>query len=73
MARFMLDGRTPLNYDEALKRFELLHFGEMSDGCRSAMLELVREGEGFRRYYDYTLEFARGIADLLIKSDALDQ
>jgi|ERR1700722_329873 len=48
MARYLLDGRHPLSYDEAFKRFELLEFGMMGPGCKQSMLALVREGAAFR-------------------------
>jgi hypothetical protein len=48
MGRFLLDGRNPLSYDEAVKRFEILDFGEMGDGCKRDMLTVVKDGVGFR-------------------------
>jgi hypothetical protein len=48
MGRFLLDGRNPLSYDEALKQFELLDFSEMGAGCKHDMLRVVKGGEGFR-------------------------
>ena len=47
MGRLILDGRNPLTFDEAFKRFEVLKFGRMSDGCKKDMLRLVKGGMGF--------------------------
>jgi hypothetical protein len=57
MARFILDGRNPLTYDEAFKRFEILGFGEMGHGCKKDMLALVKGGNGFR-HAQYTVDVA---------------
>jgi len=43
MGRFLLDGRNPLEYEEALQRFEKLEFGEMGAGCKESMLSLVKD------------------------------
>jgi hypothetical protein len=44
MGRMLLDGRNPLSFEEALKRFEHLQFGEMAEGCKAEMLSIVKEG-----------------------------
>jgi hypothetical protein len=41
------NGWNPLSYDEALKWFELLDFGEMGQGCKQDMLLVVEGGDGF--------------------------
>jgi hypothetical protein len=51
MGRFLLDGRNPLSYDEAFRRFEVLKFGRMGDGCKDDMLKLVKDGLGFAHGY----------------------
>jgi hypothetical protein len=41
MARFLLDGRNPLTYKESFNRFQLLQFGEVSEGCKESMLTMI--------------------------------
>jgi hypothetical protein len=66
MGRCLLDGRNPLSFDEAFKRFELLHFGGMGEGCKKAMLGLIKDGCGFGYGDRYTLEVATYLANSLI-------
>jgi hypothetical protein len=47
MGRLILDGRNPLSFEEAFKRFEILKFGRMGEGCKKEMLKLVKAGFGF--------------------------
>jgi hypothetical protein len=51
MGRFLLDGRSPLNWTESLQQFERLEIGEMNPLCHSTMLELVHDGEGNGHIY----------------------
>jgi hypothetical protein len=52
MGRFLLDGRSPLNWTESLQQFERLEIGEMNPSCHSTMLELVHDGEGSSHIYN---------------------
>jgi hypothetical protein len=72
MGRPLLDGRNPLTYGEAFKRFQILQFGAVSEGCKLGMFSLIGEAQGFMRGYAYTKEYAEDIANKLITVDALD-
>jgi hypothetical protein len=71
MARFLLDGRNPLSYDDAFKRFQLLQFGKVSNSCKLGMFQFINKGEGFMRGYMYTKQYAAHMADILISIDGL--
>jgi hypothetical protein len=72
MGRPLLDGRNPLTYGEAFKRFQILQFGSVSEGCKLGMFGVISESEGFMRGYSYTREYAEDIANKVIAVDALD-
>ena len=66
MGRFLLDGWNPLKYDDALKRFEGLEFGEMGYRCKKDMLALVKEGFAFRHAYHCVKSVGAQLAEKLI-------
>jgi hypothetical protein len=72
MGRPLLDGRNPLTYGEAFKRFQILQFGAVSEGCKLGMFSLIDGAEGFMRGYSYTREYAEDVASQLIAVDPLD-
>lgn len=51
MGRFLLDGRNPLTWTDAMERFEKLDFGEMGAGCRVKVLNRVRGGDAYSHSY----------------------
>jgi len=47
MARFLLDGRNPQPYCEAVKCFKDLQFGRVSGGCKELMFKIIEQGTAF--------------------------
>jgi hypothetical protein len=45
IARFLLDGRYPLEWDDAFRLFERMEFGHMHPACTKKMLVMVKEGD----------------------------
>jgi hypothetical protein len=72
MARFLLDGRNPLTYNESFNRFQLLQFGAVSDGCKAAMFAMIKDSSVFHRGQARTQVYAQAIADAFIEGDPLD-
>ncbi|KAF8121480.1 hypothetical protein EV363DRAFT_1185666 [Boletus edulis] len=49
MGRYLLDGRNPQPYEDAVRRFKTeMQFGRMGKGCREKMFELLEEGSAFQ-------------------------
>jgi hypothetical protein len=44
MARYLLDGRNPLQWEDAFHLFERMEFGDMAKGCKQTMLMMVKDG-----------------------------
>ena len=65
MGRYILDGRNPLSFEEAFKRFEVLKFGRMSDNCKKDMLKLVKGGLGFSHSYSCIKDIGDRLAETL--------
>ena len=56
MGRYLLDGRNPQPYDDAVRRFKSeMEFGCMGKGCKEAMFQLIDEGTAFKRA-DYFID-----------------
>jgi hypothetical protein len=72
MARFLLDGRNPLTYNESFNRFQLLQFGAVSEGCKEAMFAMIKDSGVFHRGQARTQVYAQAIANVFIPSDPLD-
>jgi hypothetical protein len=72
MARFLLDGRNPLTFNESFKRFQVLQFGAVSEGCKQAMFSLIQDGGVFHRGHARTRVYAQIIADIFLEDDPLD-
>jgi hypothetical protein len=68
MARYLLDGRNPLGYDDAVRRFENLQFGDMGEGCKKHMLDMVKGGSGFRHATQCVEDVCSKLADTMIKA-----
>jgi hypothetical protein len=47
IARYILDGRNPLDWRDAFPAFERMEFGEMHEECKAKMLAMTRMGEAF--------------------------
>jgi hypothetical protein len=69
MGRFLLDGRCTLTFEEAFKCFEGLQFGQMAEGCKSAMLQLVKDSDAFLHGRLYVKEVATRLVNTLIMED----
>lgn len=49
MGRYLLDGRNPQPYEEAVRRFKSeTQFGRVGKGCREVMFKLLDEGAAFK-------------------------
>ncbi|KAF8547669.1 hypothetical protein OG21DRAFT_1424357, partial [Imleria badia] len=49
MGQYLLDGRNPQPYDEAVRCFKLeMEFGRMGRGCKEGMFRLIDEGSAFK-------------------------
>ena len=58
MGRYLLDGRNPQPYDEAVRRFRLeAEFGRMGKGCKEKMFRLMDDGTAFRHADIFIDEF----------------
>ncbi|KAF8549905.1 hypothetical protein OG21DRAFT_1447278 [Imleria badia] len=67
MGRFLLDGRNPQPFSDAVERFREMQFGRMSQGCRNLMFQLLDRGTGFRRADLFITEICNGlIQDFLV-------
>ncbi|KAJ6526085.1 hypothetical protein B0H19DRAFT_1084691 [Mycena capillaripes] len=51
MGRFLLDGRNPLTWTDAMQQFEHLNFGEMNPTCLMNMLDVVRTEDSNSHVY----------------------
>ena len=64
MGRYLLDGRNPQSYNEAVRCFKLeMHFGHMGMGCRDKMFQLLDGGHAFQ----HAECFIDKLCDYLIK------
>ncbi|KAH7888174.1 hypothetical protein F5I97DRAFT_1829012 [Phlebopus sp. FC_14] len=48
MGRFLLDGRNPQPFDDAIKWFREMNFGRVNEKCKAHMLRIINEGLAFR-------------------------
>ncbi|KAN0092734.1 hypothetical protein V8E55_003518 [Tylopilus felleus] len=61
MGRFLLDGRNPQPFCDALDRFREMQFGRMDQGCRNLMFQVLERGTGFRRADLFITEICNGL------------
>ncbi|KAG1827298.1 uncharacterized protein BJ212DRAFT_1257044, partial [Suillus subaureus] len=47
MGQFLLNGRNPQPYSDAVKCFKELKFGQVSEGCKELMFKLLDQGAAF--------------------------
>jgi hypothetical protein len=66
----LLDGHNQLSFGDAFSQFELLQFGEMAEGCKAAIMHLIKDGNGFHIADRYVLEVAETLAESLITEEA---
>lgn len=62
MGRFLLDGRNPKPFSDAVERFREMQFGRMGAGCQKLMFRILERGVGFR----YADAFVSNICDGLV-------
>ncbi|KAH7919857.1 hypothetical protein BV22DRAFT_1022256 [Leucogyrophana mollusca] len=62
MGRFLLDGRNPQPYDDAVTRFEKLEIGEIDDDCWNGMLDIVKRNGAFKHDQNLVEETSNGLA-----------
>jgi hypothetical protein len=66
MARFLLDGRNPQPYREAVKRFKDLQFGRVSGGCKELMFKIIEQGTAFNHADQFVDEACNRLVEKLI-------
>jgi hypothetical protein len=66
MGRFLLDGRNPQPYSNAIKRFKDMSFGRVSEGCKDVMFKILDEGAAFRHADHFTTEACQFLLDKLV-------
>ena len=69
MARYLLDGRNPQPFKEAVRRFKTeMQFGRVGKGCKAKMFQLLDDGIAFERAEDFVTE----VCDHLVAQFHLD-
>jgi hypothetical protein len=63
MGRFLLDGRNPQPYADAIKRFKEMHFGRVGEGCKEVMFRFIDQGTAFK----FAEHFIEELCDHLVK------
>ena len=63
MGRFLLDGRNPQPYDDAVKRFKDMCFGRVSSGCKLRMFRIIDR----RTAFGYADKFVTDVCESLAK------
>jgi len=69
MGRFLLDGRNPQPFGDAVKRFRRMEFGRMGTGCQKLMFQILDRGVGFRYTDVFITEVCNGLVDELHLTD----
>ena len=71
MGRFLLDGRNPQSFDDAVRRFREMRFGRMSTGCQNHMLHIVERCDSFQYTDKFIDDICQGLVnDLEIRDDS---
>lgn len=65
MGRFLLDGRNPQPFTEAVDRFREFQFGRMSDGCRKLMFQVLEDEAAFHYADVFIADLCNGLVDEL--------
>ncbi|KAG1855612.1 hypothetical protein F4604DRAFT_1685709 [Suillus subluteus] len=66
MGRFLLDGRNPQLYDDAIKRFKELQFGCVSEGCKDLMFKILDQGAAFKHAEQFVSETCSFLVEKLV-------
>ncbi|KAG1857218.1 hypothetical protein C8R48DRAFT_804605 [Suillus tomentosus] len=66
MGRFLLDGRNPQPYDDAVKRFKELQFGRVSEGCKDLMFKILDQGAAFKHAQQFLSETCSFLVEKLV-------
>ncbi|KAG1884083.1 hypothetical protein F4604DRAFT_1574904 [Suillus subluteus] len=66
MGRFLLDGRNPQPYDDAVKRFKELQFGRVSEGCKDLMFKILDQGVAFKHAEQFVSETCSFLVEKLV-------
>jgi hypothetical protein len=68
MARFLLDGRNPQSFRDALERFQEIgsEIGRVNLECWKTLLQTVKKGTAFHLAYDLVDETGRQLEAALI-------
>jgi hypothetical protein len=69
MGRFLLNGRNPQPFCDAVERFREMQFGRMGQGCRSLMFQVLERGAGFRCADAFSSEICNGLVHDFLISD----
>lgn len=72
MGRFLLDGRNPQSFDDAILQFQGLSYGAMSPECWRKMIKCVKEGKAFLHEDDLVDRAVQGLADFIIREPISD-
>ena len=69
MGRFLLDGRNPQPFSDAVKHFRKMQFGRMGNGCQKLMFDVLERGVGFQ----HANVFIADICDGFVKQFGLTE
>lgn len=72
MGRYLLDGRNPLPYNEALEQFQELDYGHVHPDCWRIMLDFIKTEKAFRHEGILIEGTAQELADHLISEPNFD-
>jgi hypothetical protein len=67
MSRFLLYGRNPQSWDDAVARFRTLQYGSMADSCRERVMGVVIRRQGFSHADALLNDITDCLADSLIR------
>ncbi|KAG2738471.1 hypothetical protein P692DRAFT_20882620 [Suillus brevipes Sb2] len=66
MGCFLLDGRNPQPYGDAVKRFKDMLFGRVSEGCKDLMFKILDDGAAFRHAEHFVTEACQFLLEKLV-------
>jgi len=72
MGRFLLDGRNPLSYTDAMQQFQEFDYGDVCPDCWRQMLDFCKQGKAFAHEPALIDRTARELADRLIVDPVFD-
>ena len=71
VGQFLLDGRNPLSFQEAIKRFEIWGCGQMSESCRAKTMSRVQSGDAWAPTIELIDVTCKRVSDFLLPERAL--